>query len=186
MGGLLAGSALLALYLVASANLNGATGGDWLAFAGVFFGVMATMVGTIAVERWRERRKHSRATRQLIPAVDEWIATVEGLPDIPGNSNIADLKEQCAYIAILAAGINRDDTQSAMAAHAFCFHIPTMIDRLREAVSAQPGPKEAVIITLALNDMKEYGRIFRQVLSVKRVKRPPSEAAVPMAQPAAE
>src|SRR3546814_6414021 len=77
LGGLISGTILLAAYLLATANMNGADGGDWLAFAGVVVGVGATITGTLAIDRLKDRRAHKAATASLLHALDLWAVTVD-------------------------------------------------------------------------------------------------------------
>lgn len=165
-GGLVAGALVLAVYFLISANATGADGGDWLNFAGVIFGVMATVGGAMAIERISERRRHKRAVRNLRPALQIWTETIKGLDTIPTKANIANLREQIAYITTLTADLDRDLPHVTMTSHAFCFHIPAMVEKLSQVADDGPSPTQAVVITIALNDMRQYAAVFRQALAI--------------------
>lgn len=154
-GGLIASGSLLAIYFVASARAEGADGGDWLQFASVFFGVTATIAGTLAIERIKRGRAHSNAVKNLLGALDIWCATLDTLPADLNNARIADLRQQHAYISFVSGDISRDQGRASMATHLFCFHVPKMIDALAKSLDVG-GEQEVLVVTYAINEMRSY------------------------------
>src|SRR3546814_8987947 len=121
LGGLISGAILLAAYLLATANMNGADGGDWLAFAGVVVGVGATITGTLAIDRLKDRRAHKAATASLLHALDLWAVTVDTTATNLNPARFNDLRQQHAFISLIAGDLSRDANTAKMAAHYFSF-----------------------------------------------------------------
>ena len=165
IGGLLSGGALLGIYLLVTANANGADGGDWLAFAGVFFGVVFTIMGTRAIEQIKERTAQKAAIKRLRGALDVWIATVNEFPSAQNMETLADLRQQLEYIGAIGADVGRDVVATNLALHVFTFHVPAMVQKLRKiVVEMDPGAPQQVAINLVLADLRAYAQNVRMTL----------------------
>ena len=162
-GGVLAGAAVLATYIVATANARGANGGDWLAFAGVFFGVAFTIAGTLSVDWFRKARADKAVAIALQKALGDWIKTINAYPQNRNAAALKDLDQQLAYITSLAPEVSRDATLLNLALHAFGFHVPRMIETLqRQLVSMTPvAPADEQRV---LDDLRGYAANVQSVL----------------------
>ncbi|MEO7466767.1 MAG: hypothetical protein ABIV36_07130 [Sphingobium limneticum] len=165
-GGAISGSALLACYFVASAKANGADGGDWLSFAGVFFGVAATIGGTLGIESIRERMRHGRAVSDLDAALSIWIETSGRARIALGRDVLADLREQIAYISAISADLSRSKRAAVAGTHNFNFHAPSMIKHLEEAMTMLADNRQT-FITYITGEMVSYAETMRRVLHAK-------------------
>lgn len=164
-GGLIAGSLVLAAYLLATANMNGADGSDWLAFAGVVVGVAATITGTLAIDRLKERRAHKAAVASLLHALDLWADTVDTTAANLNPARFNDLRQQHAYISLLSGDLSRDANSAKMAAHYFSFHVPAMINGLEKALAEHEGAAQIVLINHIVSEMRGYGSTVRTAVA---------------------
>jgi hypothetical protein len=164
-GGLISGSVLLTVYLLATANMNGADGGDWLAFAGVVVGVGATIMGTLAIEQLKQRSAHKAAKASLLLALDIWDRTVADTPANLNPANFADLRQQHAYISLIAGDLNRDANAAKMGAHYFSFHIPAMINALVKVLADMEGAGQMVVVNHVVSEMRSYGTTARNAIA---------------------
>lgn len=161
-GGAVASVAIVALYLIVTANARGADGGDWLAFAGVFFGVMATMLGTIGVERYKEREKDREVIAALRVGLSTWIETVDSFPANQTNAVLRDMEQQVGFLASVAGQLGRNQLTAMIGMSAFNFHVPTMIDALRTNLLAMArGPQHLVQMNDILRDMRHYAVVVQ-------------------------
>jgi hypothetical protein len=168
IGGLLSGGAILGIYLLVTANANGADGGDWLALAGVFFGVVFTIMGTRAIEQLKERAAQKAAIRRLRGALDVWTATVNEFPGAQNMATLADLRQQLEYIGAIGADVGRDVVATNLSLHIFTFHVPAMLEKLRKIiVEFDPGAPQQVAMNLVLADLRAYAQNVRMTLTAK-------------------
>lgn len=164
-GGLIAGSLVLATYLLATARMNGADGGDWLAFAGVVVGVAATISASITIDRLKERRAHRTVKASLLSAIDIWIETVNSTPENLNKGRFNDLRQQHAYINSIAADLTREAMTAKMACHYFTFHVPAMINGLERAVNEEEGVLQAAFVDSIVGEMRSYGMTVRTAVA---------------------
>lgn len=168
IGGLLSGGAILGTYLLVTANAKGADGGDWLAFAGVFFGVVFTIVGTRTIEQMKERATHKAAIKRLRGALDVWTATVNEFPGAQNMETLADLRQQLEYIGAIGADVGRELVATNLALHIFTFHVPAMVLKLRKiVVEMDPGAHQQVAMNLVLDDLRAYAQNVRMTLAAE-------------------
>lgn len=165
-GGLIAGSLVLAAYLLATANMNGADGGDWLAFAGVVVGVVATISASIAIDRLKERRAHRTVKSSLLSAINIWIETVNSTPENLNKGRFADLRQQHAYITSIATELTREAMSAKMACHNFSYHVPAMINGLERAVNEEEGVVQDAFVSSIVGEMRSYGMTVRKAVAV--------------------
>ena len=159
IGGLLSGGAIFGAYLLVTANANGADGGDWLAFAGVFFGVVFTIMGSRALEQMNERAAQKAAIKRLRGALDVWTATVNDFPGAQNMATLADLRQQLEYIGAIGADVGRDVVATNLSLHIFTFHVPAMLEKLRKIVGEfDPGAPQQVAMNLVLTDLRAYAQ----------------------------
>lgn len=126
IGGAIGAVAVLSFFVVSWAGSQGVDAGAWLNFAAVFFGVAATMIGTLAIDGLKRREEERRALQATLSALSVMKTTIEQLPAVPMNSHIADLRQQHAYIGSLASSV-RPHTVAKYALHYFDFHVPQII-----------------------------------------------------------
>ncbi|PHP18766.1 hypothetical protein CG471_15980 [Sphingobium sp. IP1] len=62
---------VVACYIVARARIDGADAGDWLAFAGVIFGVMLTAGVTVGIQKFGDWEKFQPLRKRALAEVDE-------------------------------------------------------------------------------------------------------------------
>lgn len=165
LGGLLSGVALLSAYFIATASAKGADGGDWLAFAGVFFGVVATISGTLSINWINDRVAHRRTVKALNGLLEIWSLTATDVYANLGLDLISDLRQQQAYIAAVAEELGRDAARERMAAHTFCFHTPAMINRLEKLLVQPRDPTIERSVNHVGDEMRRYADIFRGVIT---------------------
>lgn len=164
-GGLIAGSLVLAAYLLATANMNSADGGDWLAFAGVVVGVVATISASIAIDRLKERRAHRTVKSSLLSAINIWIETVNSTPENLNKGRFADLRQQHAYITSIATELTREAMSAKMACHNFSYHVPAMVNAIEKAAVEQDGAAQLVLVDHIVGEMRSYGTTVRTVVA---------------------
>lgn len=157
-GGAVASAAIVALYLVATANARGADGGDWLAFAGVFFGVMATIGGTRWLEKSKEREAKRAVKAALGAAVDHLRTTLNQFPENPQKGRaLADIKQQVAYIVSLSNEVSQNAWFARLALHEFGFYMPDLLNALnREVTGMEPAEVRQARMVDICNAMHTY------------------------------
>lgn len=165
IGGLIGSGAVLALYFIALANTQGADGGDWLAFAGVAVGVFATISGTLAIERLKERRTTRAALANMGEAVGIYIGTVNNTPANLNPAQFADLRQQHAYISHLSGELAGASGRQRMAAHLFSFHAPAMVARLERSLTEFEGAAQIALVNYIVGEMRSYAMTLQGVLS---------------------
>ena len=159
----MSGAGVLSCYFVARANANGANGGDWLSFAGVFLGVVATIVGTLLIETIREQINHRRAAADLDVALSIWVRTAEGARAALGRDVLGDMRQQVAYISAISADLSRSKRAAVFGMHNFNFHVPVMVERLEEAMTMLADNQNTFILHITA-DMISYAETVRTVL----------------------
>lgn len=157
-GGLLAGSAVLGVYLAADAYAMGASSGDWLAFSGVFLGVSFTIAGTLTIDKIKESMKRRALLDALKRAAGDWVASIDGFGHNQNVAGLNELEEQASFIASITPDIGRHDVRVAVALHAFNFNVPDMLQVLRRNIMmVDRGAQQQVSMNKVLTLMRGHG-----------------------------
>lgn len=100
IGGLCSGLFLLAVYAVANVVIVGTEPANWLDFAGVVFGIILTVTGTLFIQHRADRRRDKQAADIMLELANQWDEIVKAYlsnGDERGVQRLLNLVSQIEY-----------------------------------------------------------------------------------------